>query len=226
MGILLLVRHGQASIDAADYDQLSAVGRRQARSVGERLAHADLSVERILCGTSARQRDTAGELVSALGFPEAHLRTDARLDEFDHVGLLAAHPYARTVAAWPEGTEPGVPAALDEAIARWIAADQHDQPVDEVAYPESHVSFVARAVDAVRALTDAAGTSLAVTSAGVIAAVSAAALGLPAERWPSLAGRMVNSSITRMASSEAGGVLMTFNDYAHLEHDRMLITYR
>jgi broad specificity phosphatase PhoE len=179
--------------------------------VGERLAHADLSVERILCGTSARHRDTAGELVAALGFPEAQLRTDARLDEFDHVGLLAAHPFARTVAARPTGTEPGVPAALDEAIARWIAADQHDQPEDEVTYPESHASFVARTVDAVRALTDAPGTSLAVTSAGVIAAVSAAALGLPTERWPSLAGRMVNSSITRMASSDAGGVVMTFN---------------
>jgi broad specificity phosphatase PhoE len=81
-------------------------------------------------------------------------------------------------------------------------------------------------LDAVRALTDTPGTSLAVTSAGVIAAASAAALGLPAERWPSLAGRMVNSSITRMASRDAGRVLMTFNDYAHLEHDRTLITYR
>jgi broad specificity phosphatase PhoE len=182
MGVLLLVRHGQASIDAVDYDQLSAVGRRQARAVGERLAHADWSVERIACGTSARQRDTAGELVAALGFPEAQLRTELRLDEFDHVGLLAARPSAGTVAARPPGTEPGVPAALDEAIARWIAADQHDQAEDGVAYPESHAAFVARAVEAVRALTDAPGTSLAVTSAGVIAAVSAAALGLPAER--------------------------------------------
>src|SRR3954454_4465152 len=114
MGVLLLVRHGQASIDAVDYDHLSAVGRRQAQAVGERLAHADLSVERIVCGTSARQRDTAGELVVTLGFPKAQLWTDARLDEFDHVGLLAAHPSARTVAARPVETEPGVPAALDE----------------------------------------------------------------------------------------------------------------
>jgi broad specificity phosphatase PhoE len=120
--------------------------------------------------------------VAALGFPEAQLRTELRLDEFDHVGLLAARPSAGTVAARPPGTEPGVPAALDEAIARWIAADQHDQAEDGVAYPESHAAFVARAVEAVRALTDAPGTSLAVTSAGVIAAVSAAALGLPAER--------------------------------------------
>jgi broad specificity phosphatase PhoE len=226
MGVLLMIRHGQASFDAEDYDRLSGVGRRQAQAVGVRLAHADLSVEHMACGTSARQRDTAGELVAALGFPEAQLRTDARLDEFDHVGLLAAHPSAGTVAARPTETGPEVPAALDEAIARWIAAGHDGRPEDEGAYPESHASFLARVLDAVRALTDAPGTSLAVTSAGVIAAASAAALGLPAERWPSLAGRMVNSSITRMVSRDAGGVLMTFNDYGHLEHDRTLITYR
>jgi hypothetical protein len=37
---------------------------------------------------------------------------------------------------------------------------------------------------------------------------------------------MVNCSITRMSSGQAGDVLMTFNDYAHLEPDRSLITYR
>src|SRR3954454_20009219 len=106
MGVVLLVRHGQASIDAADYDCLSAVGRLQAQAVGLRLAHADLSVERMVCGTSARQRDTAGELLGTLGFPEAQLRTDARLDEFDHVSLLAARPSAGTAAARPTETGP------------------------------------------------------------------------------------------------------------------------
>jgi broad specificity phosphatase PhoE len=224
MGLLLLIRHGQASIDATDYDQLSTVGRGQARAVGGRLARADLTVERVVCGTSARQRDTAGELVAALGFPEAQLRMDARLDEFDHVGLMAAHPLEGE--ARPTETGPEVPSALAEAIARWIAADNDGQPADGVDYPESHAAFVARVGDVVRELTDAPGTSLAVTSAGVVAAASAAVLGLPAARWPALAGRMVNTCITRMASGRAGGVLMTFNDYAHLEHDRTLITYR
>jgi len=226
MGVLLLVRHGQASIDAADYDQLSAIGRRQARAVGGRLAQADLTVDRVVCGTSARQRDTAGELVAALGFPEAQVRRDVRLDEFDHVSLLAAHPSEATVPVRPIETGPEVPSVLAEAIARWIAADHDVHSADGVDYPESHAAFVARVGDVVRELTDAPGTSLGVTSAGVIAAASAAALGLPAARWPALAGRMVNTCIARMASGPAGGVLMTFNDHAHLEHDRTLITYR
>jgi broad specificity phosphatase PhoE len=225
MGVLLLVRHGQASIGEENYDRLSAVGRRQTRAVGVRLAHADLSVERVVCGTSARHRDTAGELVAALGFPEAQVQTDARLDEFDHVALLAARPPEATAAVRPAETGPEVPPALDEAIARWMAAD-HDGRPDDAAYPESHASFTARVTDAVHALVDAPGTSVAVTSAGVIAVATATALGLPAERWPSLAGRMVNSSVTRIAGREGGGVLMTFNDYAHLEPDRTLVSYR
>jgi broad specificity phosphatase PhoE len=64
------------------------------QTVGVRLARADLSVERMVCGTSARQRDTAAELVAALGISEGQLRMHARLDEFDDVGLLAAHPSA------------------------------------------------------------------------------------------------------------------------------------
>src|SRR5690349_7335930 len=160
MGVLLLVRHGQASINAADYDRLSTIGRRQAREVGGRLIRADLTVERVVCGTSVRQRDTAAELVRALGFPEEHVRTDARLDEFDHVGLLAAHPSPGTSAQRPPETGPDVPSALAEAIARWIAADPEGRPAAGASYPESHAAFVTRVRDAVRELTDAPGTSL------------------------------------------------------------------
>ncbi|MFP2905716.1 histidine phosphatase family protein [Pyxidicoccus sp. 3LFB2] len=37
MGVVYLVRHGQASFGAADYDQLSETGLAQARVLGETL---------------------------------------------------------------------------------------------------------------------------------------------------------------------------------------------
>lgn len=81
-------------------------------------------------------------------------------------------------------------------------------------------------VDAVRDLTAAPGGTVAVTSGGVIAAVCAQALGLPIERWPGLARLLVNASITKFISGRTGTHLLTFNDHAHLESDRTLITYR
>jgi hypothetical protein len=49
---------------------------------------------------------------------------------------------------------------------------------------------------------------------------------LPADRWPVLARIIVNGSITKIISGRTGTNLLTFNDYAHLEGDRSLVTYR
>jgi broad specificity phosphatase PhoE len=107
---------------------------------------------------------------------------------------------------------------LEEAIGRWISGG--------TGYQEAHDAFVGRVLDAVRDLTAAPDGTVAVTSGGVIAAVSARALGLPVERWPGLARLLVNASITKFISGQTGTHLLTFNDHAHLESDRSLITYR
>jgi hypothetical protein len=52
------------------------------------------------------------------------------------------------------------------------------------------------------------------------------ALGLPVERWPGLARLIINASITKIITGHMGTNMVTFNDHAHLETDRSLITYR
>src|ERR1700746_3762202 len=91
MGVLLLVRHGQASLGTADYDRLSDIGRRQAQVTGARLARTDLGIDRMVCGGLTRQRDTAQALLDALGWPASRLRTDERLGEEDHAEALGPH---------------------------------------------------------------------------------------------------------------------------------------
>lgn len=219
MSVLLLLRHGQASLGSANYDQLSELGRRQSRAAGRRLGAADLQINRVLCGALVRQRDTALETLSTLDRPSDELGTDNRLDEYDHVGVLAAHPAGITFeTATTEQTSRAVQPALEEAITRWANADAD--------YPERHEQFVGRAVDVVTELTELPGTTLAVTSGGVIAVACAHLLGLPVEQWPALARVLVNASITKIISGLSGTNLSTFNDHAHLEGERGLITYR
>jgi broad specificity phosphatase PhoE len=220
MGVLLLVRHGQASLGAADYDQLSDIGRRQAQVTGARLAETDLVVDRVVSGALIRQRDTAQAVLAALGRPGAELQTDERLDEYNHVGVLARHTGEITFEAATVSGESGraLQSALEEAIGRWISGGTE--------YQETHDAFIGRVLDAVRDLTAVSGGTVAVTSGGVIAAVCAQALGLPIERWPGLARLLVNASITKFISGQSGTHLLTFNDHAHLESDRSLITYR
>ena len=246
VGVLLLVRHGQGSLGTSNYDELSELGLRQSRLVGARLARADLRVGQAWCGALARQRDTARTVLAELGPPPGELRTDDRLDEYDHLGVLApdgtgdlrpadragdlrpadrtddlraadraGDPFASAVT--PE-SRLALQSALDEAIGRWIAGG--------AGYPEPHSAFTARVEAVIAELTALPGTTMAVTSAGVIAVACARLTGLPAGRWPALARVVVNTSVTRLITGRTGTHLLTFNDHAHLESNRSLITYR
>jgi broad specificity phosphatase PhoE len=205
MGVLLLVRHGQASLGTADYDRLSDIGRRQAQVTGARLAGTDLVVDRVVSGALTRQRDTAQAVLAALGWPGSRLRVDDRLDEYDHVGVMARHTPEITFATATASGEAGraLQSTLEEAIGRWISG--------EAGYAETHDAFIGRVLDAVCDLA---------------AAYCVRALGLPDERWPGLARLIVNASITKVITGHTGMNLVTFNDHGHLESERALITYR
>jgi broad specificity phosphatase PhoE len=219
VGVLLLLRHGQGSMGTSDYDQLSELGHRQARALGARLARADLSVGQVWCGGLVRQRETARAVLAELGRPPSDLRTDIRLDEYDPLGILGADtagdPFA---AATTLESRRALQVTLDEALARWIQGGD--------GYPEPHGAFTARVDASVTGLAAVPGTTLAVTSAGVIAVACARLTGLTAGRWPALARVVVNASITKLITGPTGTHLLTFNDHAHLEGDRSLITYR
>jgi broad specificity phosphatase PhoE len=219
VGVLLLLRHGQGSMGTSDYDQLSELGYRQARSAGARLARADLSIGQVWSGALARQQDTALAVLAELGRPPSDLCTDVRLDEYDPRGVLGADaagdPFA---AATTPASGRALQVTLDEALARWIQGGAD--------YPETHGAFTARVEAAVTSLAAMPGTTLAVTSAGVIAVACAQLTGLPADRWPALARIAVNASITKLITGSTGTHLLTFNDHAHLEGDRSLVTYR
>jgi broad specificity phosphatase PhoE len=216
VGVLVLLRHGQASMGTADYDKLSELGHRQARAAGARLARADLSIGQVWSGALARQHETARAVLAELGRPPGDLRTDDRLDEYDPAGILgASDPFAG--ATTPESRR-ALQGTLDEALARWIQGG--------TGYPEPHGAFTARVDASVTDLAAVPGTTLAVTSAGVIAVACAQLTGLPADLWPALARVVVNASLTKLITGSTGTNLLTFNDHAHLEGDRSLITYR
>jgi broad specificity phosphatase PhoE len=224
MGVLLLLRHGQASLGSSNYDQLSTLGHRQARLAGERLSHADLSIGRVICGKLERQRDTALDAMGGLGIDAATLQTDERLDEYDSVGLLMGQPGAVPGAAVEAAKSPEAArqfqSTLDEAIARWAESDEPP------AGGESHDGFVSRCLAALDEMVTLPGATLAVTSGGPIAVMTAHLLGLPTSRWPEFARIVVNASLTKVTVGRSGTVLLTFNDHAHFEDDRSLITYR
>ncbi|MEX0835959.1 MAG: histidine phosphatase family protein [Nitriliruptor sp.] len=220
MATILLVRHGQASFGAADYDVLSETGQRQAAIVAERLAMLT-DVRQVVRGALVRQRDTAAPLLERLGTAAVE---DARFDEYDHVELVRQvldDPAQLPAEARQDDPRRAFQAVLEHALARWIAGDHG-------ADQESFAAFRARVRGAVVDLADGlSGTAVVVTSGGVISAVCADALGLEPRGWARLNTVIVNSSITKLVVGRRGTTLVSVNDHAHLEpHGRELLTYR
>lgn len=223
MGLVLLVRHGQASFGADDYDVLSETGWEQSRLLGAWLAERKLTPDVVLRGDMRRHRETAEGMVSAAGWTTA-VDADPGWNEFDHLGVVAAYPEL------PEGEldRRGFQQVFELATARWTGGEF------DADYPESYAAFVARvraALDRASAAAGPGGTVVVVSSGGPIAAACAALVdpdgddpATYARLWARFNTVTVNSSVTRVVVGSTGARLLTFNEHPHLEGETL--TYR
>jgi broad specificity phosphatase PhoE len=217
MPSIVLIRHGQASFGAEDYDALSLAGHAQADAIARELGRDGRPAERIVSGSLRRQRETAAPTASMRGLS---VEIDARLNEYDMDEILASHSdsHVRTDAQ-PGGrhvSSAEFQAALELGMRSWIAAGS------DSAAAETWPQFAARTRAAITEL--AAGlpsgtTALAFTSAGVIAALCVSILGVPGETLVGLNRVAVNGGITLVASGRSGLSLLTFNEHRYLERD-------
>lgn len=213
MPVVLLVRHGQASFGAADYDVLSETGRRQSEAVGAELARRGLRDPVAVAGTLRRQQGTA-----ALALPGVELRVDPRWDEYDHRDLLERYPTAEGTTSH-DGTSRGLQVLLDLALGRWV---------DDV--DGTWTGFSGGAAAALRDLVaglEPGRDAVVFTSGGIVAAVCADLLGLGAAGVVALNRVSANGAITKLVVGRGGVSLVSFNDHAHFEGaERDLLTYR
>lgn len=231
MGAVLLVRHGQASWGAADYDVLSPTGREQGLLLGAALVARGVAPTALVRGGMRRHRETLDAVlegaasVGASWPREVEVVEDLGWDEFDHEQVLAGVPAGPEVATDRRAFQ----AWFEEATALWAAGG--------TSYDESFTGFLARGEAALaRSAAQAAGggTVLAVTSGGVVAACASALVGLPgggggdpalrAAVWRRLNDVVVNSSVTKVVTGRRGTTLVSFNEHTHLEGGPL--TYR
>lgn len=227
MATILLIRHGQASLGADDYDQLSPLGLVQARRLGEAWRWRGLRVATVSRGTLRRHEQTAAaSLATCLGDAPAPLPAVAvlpGLDEFDHMDLLGrVAPHLATpvaLRAFLADHVDGRRAAgelLETALLRWVRAAPGD-------YRLSWPDFVARAqaaldsVVATLAATAGDGTALVYTSGGVITALCQPLLDLPDTALPLLLRTLTNAGVTKLVAVRGRVSLSTLNDHGHLE---------
>ncbi len=225
MGVVLLVRHGQASFGADDYDVLSPTGWQQGRLLGEWMAGRRVVPTTVVRGGMRRHRETLEAMTGAAGW-RGEVVVDEDWDEFDHLGIVASHPEVPSFSHAGDLDRKAFQRLFEQATARWTAGHgDYDEPWD------GFVARVRAAFERVAARAGSGETALVVTSGGVIGVLAAALLdpddddpAALARRWARFNAVTVNSSVTRVVVGSTGARLLTFNEHAHLEGDHL--TYR
>ena len=236
MGTLYVVRHGQASLFSDDYDRLSDLGRRQARTLADHWLQRDLEFDAAWSGELKRQVDTAGEVAAAYeqagkSFPT--VRRSAGFNEYPADEIMAtlgaalrqrdsriAALYAAAESA-SEGSDRyrHFHRLLEAVITRWVRGEHGP---DEVPLPWQQWSGAIRSA-LVETMSDARkGAAIALfTSGGVIGVTVQTVLEAPPIKAAELNWRIYNGSVTRYTFSGDRVSLDHFNDISHLPGEQL-----
>lgn len=222
MGTLYLVRHGQASFGADDYDQLSELGRRQGELLGHHWAERGLAFDTVITGTLRRHQQTWEAIAAGAGWQHQPLPWPG-LNEYD------SHAVIRSIYTQPLA-RPDTPELyrhhfrlLRDGLAQWMAGTV--SPRGMPSYPE-FVAGVTSALDHVRQQHQGQRV-LIVSSGGPIATAVGHVLGLSPERTIDLNMRIRNSAVTEFQFSPKRHTLLTYNTLPHLDRPDLAdwITY-
>ncbi len=217
MGHIYLIRHGQASFGADDYDKLSPLGHQQSERLGQYLAQRSerlgLTWEAVLTGSLRRHAETWAAMAKGAGW--AHTPTVwPGLDEYDSTALLQALPRDRELQDphTPEGYKQHF-RLLRDALTQWMAGtiSPHGMPT----YP-AFVDGITSALTHIRQHCPH-GNVLVVSSGGPISTLVGHLLRTPPETTIELNMQLQNTALTELVVTAHHARLVRFNTLPHLD---------
>ena len=219
MSNLYLVRHGQASFGAEDYDNLSELGHKQAVRLGEYFKQKDLKFDAVLTGTLRRHAQTWAGIAQGAGLIHEPLQWPG-LNEYDsHAVIEAIHPYKLDKPDTPEMYRHHF-RLLKDGLTQWMNGVV--SPKGMPTYDEFQHGVVS-ALEHVR--KHHTGNVMIVSSGGPISTAVGHILGTTPEKTIELNLRIRNCSITEFAYTPKRHMLVTYNTLPHLEDLPDWVTY-
>lgn len=222
---LYLIRHGQASFGHANYDQLSATGKKQSSLISGHFQESVLKDAVFYSGSMERHKET---LQLAVGENTNTIFLEG-LNEFDHRNVLAvyepafaqAESMAQFIMSQPNPRK-AFQAHFEKAMHQWML-EEND------AYTENFKVFQQRVHSALKNIQSVAYEHsqkeiLAFTSGGFIASAVQHILGCSPEKMLELNWRIANASVSTLQFNEKQFSLLYFNNYSHLPQE--LLSWR
>ena len=211
MGNLYLVRHGQASFGAVDYDNLSALGIQQSIRLGEYFAQKGLQFDAVITGSLRRHAQTWEGIAKGAALQHVPL-VWLGLNEYDSEAVIQAiHPQPLQKPDTPEVYRHHF-RLLRDGLRQWM--DGVVSPKGMPTYTE-FVHGVSSALDHVR--QNCSGNVLMVSSGGPISTAVGHLLGTTPETTIELNLRIRNSSVTEFDFNPKRHTLVTYNTLPHLD---------
>jgi broad specificity phosphatase PhoE len=247
MGTLYLVRHGQASFGADDYDNLSPLGIQQSVRLGNYWRAKGLKFDAALVGTLKRQTQTLAGILEGMDADSAtheaasvgvNFPDGPPLGKLAPSGGSAAHAVASVgaISSWPGLNEYDSKAVI-EAIQTQplkkpdtpelyrqhfrILRDGLTQWMNGVVSPKGMPSYAVFLQGVVSALDHVrnqhGGNVLIVSSGGPISTAVGHVLGTSPETTIELNLRIRNTSITEFSFTPKRHMVVTYNTLPHLD---------
>jgi len=234
MGILYMIRHGQASFGSANYDRLSETGCLQSRILAEHLLAVGLAPDALYSGAMERQRDTARAtaiLFGEKGIALPELKIEKAFDEYSSREIILSYVAQAGDPALEEGLSrfredrKAFQRVFEKIVMAWVKGEYRSPGI---ATWEEFRERVREGLGRVIGENGRGRTIVIFTSGGPISAALQGALGLSNEETLRTAWQIANGSVTKFLYNGERITLASFNGTEHLalKRDPALITYR
>lgn len=212
MGKVYLVRHGQASFGADNYDKLSDVGHQQALWLGEYFRERNQAFDAVWCGDMVRHQETAQGICRG-GDYHHEFSVHTGLNEFNFQSVanafISVNPSQAVTANAPREAYYRL---LRQAMLAWAAGELDTQGIDE-----TWDHFKHRVTDALIAIQQQKGTQLVVSSGGAMAMMMGLMLDYPAASVINVNLQIRNASFAELFVNRERAQLGSFNNIPHLD---------
>jgi len=225
VGLITIVRHGQANITGEHYDELSDLGRLQSRLLGKYFQSRGLSWDRVVTGPLQRHRQTLHEVSAAYGNDCELLQIAHMMPELDEHQAIAVVDSVLATQGRKNRFDPDTDEAdrkgqlrefffeFDRIMRQWIG---QEIDIPKIESWQQARKRCARGLTQMAADCPADGSLLAFSSGGFMAMALGAVLGLEDVTVYELSLEINNTAWAEIRTGSSGLRVRCFNWHPHL----------
>ncbi|WP_438464006.1 histidine phosphatase family protein [Marinomonas sp. PE14-40] len=216
---LYFIRHGQASMGAKNYDELSELGMTQARLLGEYFKANEIRFDQIICGTQVRHKQSAQHFLSGYHTKDSNLPFTymKEFNEYNFEAIIKAYLKCHPTEKQDSYSNKALIQLLKKSLTSWSQDQLSHGKFNEL--DETWAQLQQRVSKGLLKLQSdfSQSDTLIFTSGGPIAQIVSQILDIPANKSIELNLTIQNTAITQCVCNQDSIRLDSFNSIPHLE---------